>query len=510
MSTATNTLIHTSWVDPGLHIHRQLLHYQYESHLTESTQSNIKRVFQPQNEYGWTSLAFDIDGMSMKPKTARSYPSLLRKIEKEGYQYYRPNLSYTSQSHLKRKLRWMVGLFFDFDAKNLRVLGITQSSQLLKHIQSLGFNAYAIIQTTSGFHVYMPMQPLRGCWNGEKTIRRYDAVMKRIARMIGSDINAASAEHYFRTPQKSNVVYFDAIDKPSFEWYEEKVIEKVNKVLPAGDRPSFGRLMSQPAMLKILSGDFNTNAVVDGRQLGRNNAAFTLALGMKADGWTREQATQELHIWYKHRISRYDFSITEIDRVIRQAYEKDYQAPMSLYVEAMSGLKMCRYTKRVAEEDRKRMRFEQIQEALILYLQRYYQEFKRDLMMSQTKLAEELKVSLRSLQSVLKTLKDQELLTIDTKRIGRSNISIYFLATDLLKNDADAPESSVDHSQQVRPTMSTRRKSSGIKARMRAHMDLRVYATIHNAIPCTFLFAIGCLDLLNPFRCLYARDRYDE
>ncbi|KAJ3142004.1 hypothetical protein HK101_003332, partial [Irineochytrium annulatum] len=115
-------------------------------------------------------------------------------------------------------------------------------------------------------------------------------------------------------------------------------------------------------------------------------------LGMKADEWSKEQATEELKKWYEYRINKNKFSWSEVERAIGQAFDKDYKGPSPDY------------------------------------------EFEKDLMMSQAKLAEVLKVNLRSLQYVLKNMKDSGMLVTDTKRIGRSNVSRYFLDEALLKD----------------------------------------------------------------------------
>lgn len=524
--------IHTSWTDPSRHIHREFLKYQYEQHLTDRTQPNVSRVFAAQNQYGWTALAFDINGMSMIPKNARSYPSLFKKIEEEGYQYYRPNLSYTSVSHQKRKLRWMVALIFDFDHENLLKLNITNYLDLIDHVRSFGCEVSGVIKTTSGYHVYLPMQPLRGEWNGNKSIKRYDKTLKSMARMLGSDMNAASAEHYFRTPQRTNVVYFNDVQKPDFSFYESLVESRTEKskqikVKPESNKkPNFGRLMSQQAMLKLLSGEFSDNVIVDSkkfgrRKIGRNNAAFTLALGMKADEWTKEQATEEMKKWYEYRINKNKFSWSEVERAIGQAFDKDYKGPSPDYVEAFTGLKFRPITKRVSSEERKKMTYKSIEELVIAYLRKHYQEFEKDLMLSQSKLAEVLKVNLRSLQYVLKRMKDSQLLVMDTKRIGRSNVSRYFLDQDLLNDGADQNNTVVCEEQNdaVEPcdvhepndaqksilksstfccSAGTKELSSSVWSDLRGcSSKLGEDAIFHNADSSTYFLAIGRGQVLN-------------
>ncbi|MFD2328766.1 hypothetical protein ACFSR7_05835 [Cohnella sp. GCM10020058] len=384
-------------------------------------------------------MAFDVAGMSQKPANARSLPSLLYKIEKQGYTYYRPNLSYTSASHKKRQLRWLVSLIFDFDAEHLVQLKINSHVELIRHVESFGYVVSGVIKTSSGFHVYLPMNPVRGCWNGASTIQRYDEVLKSIARQIGSDPAAASAEHYFRAPNKANVVYFFPADKPDFDFYERAVEELNNRSESRSEQVWFGRMMSQPAMLRLLSGDFNTsawaNAENGGRKVGRNNAAFTLALGMKFDGWTIEQALNELSVWFHSRINKKGFVWREVQNAVRHAYEGQYKGPSARYVEAFTGMKLRPLSKRKAKEEKTRMQFKETEEILITYLQRYYLEFQKDLCMSQAELAKRIGVKLRSLQHVLKEMQKTGALTLETRREGRSNVSMYFLSEELLPQE---------------------------------------------------------------------------
>lgn len=481
--------------DPQRKVHRELLAYIYEHHLTAKTMPNIDRQFVHQNEFGWTSLAFDAKSMQLKPAHARSMPSLLKKIEYYGYQYYRPNLSYTSKSHKKRQLRWMIALIFDFDQENLQRLRIGTLEQLIGHVESFGYEVSGVIRTTTGYHVYLPMIPLRGEFNGQKTIQRYDQVLKRMAKQLGSDPHAASAEHYFRTPQPQNVVYFHAAEKPDFEFYEKKMgvsIQSGQDSKPSS--VSFGRLMSQEPMLKMLSGDFNPNAAVtnpetgESRCLGRNNAAFTLALAMKADGWTVDQATDELKQWYIHRISRHDFNWSEVFNTIKHAFEGEYKGPSPLYVQAFTGLKLRPLSKRKSKEDRVRLHFNEIEESLITYLQRHYLEFEKDLMMPQAKLAQELHVSLRSLQHVLRDLKTKGIIDVHTKREGRSNVSIYFLSEQLLPK---ASNGFIREDNQDGTAISNSAAESLSEAVATPQDKSRIDEKVHTANSSTYFLAIG-------------------
>ncbi|MFC5402945.1 hypothetical protein [Cohnella soli] len=484
--------------NPEVKLHRELLKYIYENHLSERTMPNINREFVPQNDYGWTALAFDAGAMQLIPAHARSMPSLLKKIEKYNYQYYRPNLSYTSKSHKKRQLRWLVALIFDFDAENLRQLRIHSSEQLVEYVESFGYIVCGVVRTSSGFHVYLPMQPLRGEWNGQRTIQRYDLVLKRMAKQLGSDPRAATAEHYFRTPQAENVVYFRHAEKPHFDFYEEQMGGATEKAAAEGSI-SFGRLMSQAAMLKMLSGEFDPNAVVvnpvtnESRSIGRNNAAFTLALGMKADGWTEQQATDELKAWYCHRISRYGFNWSEVVNAIKHAFSNDYKGPSPLYVYAFTGLKLRPLSKKKTKEERVRQPFKETEDLLISYLQRYYQEMEKDLVMSQTKLASALGVKIRSLQHVLKDLKERGMLDVHTKREGRSNVSIYFLDQTLLPEMHGVAETVLESANLDGTATSTHQPEANQEPQREPSEELSAKPQIHPAISVTYFLAIGHL-----------------
>lgn len=428
-------------IEPVKNLHRDLLAYTYENCLTEETQPNQDGVYHIQNQYGYAALAYRADDMARIPKTARSLESMFYKIEKEGFRYIRPNLSYTSKSFKKKKIRWMVGFFFDFDKEQLEKLGIRSWQQLVLHVESKGFPVCAVVKSSTGYHVWCPMKPLRGTWNGEeKTIQRYDAVMKAMAKVIGSDPRAASAEHYFRAPNNDNLVYFRAVEKEDFTYYENLVAPLL--VVPdfkpstAPAKTLTGFYMGQRGIKAILEGNIKTGTV-DGKSVGRNNAALTLAIALKKDGYSQKEALDVLHDWWSNNISQYDFDFAEVEKCVRSAYANNYGVS-GFYVEALSGYKLHRITKRKVRGTRQH-HFSEIEQDVITYLREYFLKNGEHLTgVSNEKLAALISVhtvkpiSKSSLEKVIRGLKEKGKLDVQKIRQGRSFVSKYVLDSSLL------------------------------------------------------------------------------
>ncbi|MDQ6422588.1 hypothetical protein RB620_24455 [Paenibacillus sp. LHD-117] len=471
-------------------LHEELLHYLYEGHITSMTMPNLERVFVKQNQFGWIALAKDAEAMKFKPKSARSFPVLFQRIN-EGFKYYRPNLSYTNKSFFKRQIRWLVGLFFDFDKEQLEALNLYSPLELIEHVESFGFRVSAVIKTSSGYHVYLPMQPMRGMWNSNKTIQQYDRVLKKIARLIGSDPHAASAEHYFRVPRPDNVVYFNPLDKPELGFYEG-ILELDEMPLQTNFDASvqYGKLLRQPAIQKLLNGDFAKLAIANGRKLGRNNAAFTLAIAMKHDEISIEEATDRMRVWH-NQIIKDGFPFDEVERCIQHAYDGDYKFPSWRVVQALTGERLRPITpkkERAVRQDH----FSEIREDLLKYLKRYKLEFHVSLSMSQRKLADTLRVKLRSLQFVIAQLKDEGVLKVESIRDGRSFVSLYIL--EVQSEETEINEAPEELLRQVSNGGTAGLTTLPVSIKQQAQAARYTYSTrtsVHDANTLLPLFAIG-------------------
>ncbi|MBW5448614.1 hypothetical protein GE107_21440 [Cohnella sp. CFH 77786] len=417
----------------------KLLEYQYEDHITDFTMPNYDRNFEKQNNFGYIAMVKDMSSLKYKHQYARSRPILIKKID-EGYEYYTPNLFYTNKSRCKTKLRWMMGFTFDFDEEHLFELGISSEAGLITHIEGFGFQVCALVATPSGgYHVYMPLKPLRGFWNGESTIKRYDRLIKKIARLIGSDLHAASAEHYFRLPRKDNVLYFKPLQKPSIDDYETilNTFECNKKTTVRENVIRSGKIMSSKAMVQLFMGKFKSKTSWKGRKLGRNNAAFTLALGYKLDGLSKEEATLVLGKWYE-RINHEDFTWDEVRNCINHAYSGNYQKVSWSIVYALTGIWIGPSTPRKERTERKD-HFYEIEADLLSFLERSVIENGESPCMSQDELAKVLQVKKRSLEYIISKLKVEGRLNIEKVRIGRSFVSKYLIteSAQISSNEAE-------------------------------------------------------------------------
>lgn len=415
-------------------LHHQAIEYiigdSLSRHSVKMTRAELKRLSREQ-QWGWTHLGKTKDTLKMaSPIAVLSLPQLIHSIDRQGMNFWRPNLMFSSKSAKQRQIRWLTSFFFDFDPQHLKKLDILSPDDLLKHVHAkVGIWPTLIIKTPSGgYHIYLPLKRTRGMVNGQKTIPRYGIVMRHITNLIGSDIHAASAEHYMRAPKARSVVYFSkATYVPTLEDYEE-LLEINTQYLPKRslkDSKIVGieDYRYNRAIDIILSGQFQqgyTSGKGKKRKVGRNNAAFTLSLAFKASGLTMQEAEEKIITW--HRSGNFNtagFELSEAIRALRHAYEGPYKGPSNLYLEALTGIS-CRFkiiTPRKPRGERRDHLTEIVQD-----VHKYLKEH-GTIEITQQELANKLGVALRSLVEVLKTMRERGEISVTKIRNGRTWIS---------------------------------------------------------------------------------------
>lgn len=426
--------------------YKDVLHYIYDGKLTTKTQRNRTREFIKQDHLGWITLAENLKALSnpgiFVHQKARSYPSLFHKIIQDNYLYMRYNMSYTSASHRKCDLRFVVTIPLDFDEDHLKDLNISSANGLREYISTFGFDVFLIIRTTSGYHVHLPISPYKV---NESEILHYDTILKKITELLKADPKCASAEHFFRVPNPDNIVYFNPILKPKLGFYENKLSKYSLPAIEERKKTStiiFGKNMNQPAIKKLLAGDFNysNKNEITTDKIGRNNACFTLALAMYADNIAKCDAENKLLEW-RGVINNKGFSEKEVKNTLNHAYSGRYLGPKKFYVEALTGMSFIPYTRPKARGTRQN-HFSEIRDDLIKYLNCFYQKNNDHLESSQTKLAEDLSefsgftISVHSLKKVIAKMKTDKELEVKTIRRGSSSVSIFVLGKSLIRTQS--------------------------------------------------------------------------
>lgn len=421
------------------------IRYIFADKLTGRSMRNKSGKYVNQNQYGYVKIASRNKKELEDPSTheyARSYESLFKKINEKNLSFYRMNLSYSSCSHTKEDLRWVLNFVLDFDLKHLACLNIHSFKELMEYFKNLGLPIVLVVKTPSGgYQVTLPLAPSRV---DREIVYRYDNVLKSLAKIVGSDLGCASVEHFVRVPNATNVLYFQETSKPYLSFYEE-FIKKHNKKLfvvkennvmrESAKKQVFGKYMKQPAMQKLLNGKFETgiknNGIGEDKVLGRNNLLFTVGLGLFADGESYSDAEKALMELYS-KIDQTDFEVTEVLRCLDRAYSGKYKAPQPFYVEALSGMKFRPLTPPKARGNRQH-HFWEIKQDLINYLSIYYAEQGNELECSQPELAKKLseyvgmQISVDSLKKVIRKMKETGELQINLSRKGSSFVSTYIL-----------------------------------------------------------------------------------
>lgn len=432
-------------------VHHSAIEYlvgdSLSKHSVSMPKSELKKTSRKE-QWGWAHLGKSKDTLKMPaPIAVLSIPQLIHKVDREGMNFWRPNVMYSSKSAKQRQLRWLTCFFFDFDPHHLKKLDLYTPDEICDHvIREIGVHPTLILQTPSrGYHVYLPLKRIRGMVNGEKTIPRYGAVMRHIARLIGSDIYAATPEHYMRVPKAKNVIgFWPTTHYPTLEDYEEnleiqnttslsteRIVEDV-KVIQIKD------YTYKKAIEMILSGNFQDGYVPDSKntkkRVGRNNAAFTLSLAFKVSGYTEEEAEKKISVWHQSgNFNTVDFDLSEALATVRHAYESSCKGPSSTYLEALTGIS-CRahriITPRKPREERRDHLSEISQDVRTYLVQR-----NGDVDITQTELAKELGVALRSLVAVLKKMRDSKLIRVEKFRVGRTWRSQITLINNVQSSD---------------------------------------------------------------------------
>ncbi|MDB5054043.1 MAG: hypothetical protein JWM44_2093 [Bacilli bacterium] len=445
-------------MDKELPIHHAAIKYILGDSISPSslklTRDQLKEVSRNAN-WGWVHLGKSKETLKMaKPIAVLSLPKLLHMVDREGMNFWRPNLLYTSTSAKQRQLRWLNCFQFDFDPHHLRELDIFTPEELMDHVRAItGYSPTLLIRTpSSGYHVYLPLERTRGMMNGTHSIPRYGVVIRHIARLLGADIHAASAEHYMRVPKARNVIYFSpAMYHPTLEEYEElfeinETKVSISQVKDFKDTKIvlLSNYIKNKAIEMILDGQFESNnsSKIKNNKVGRNNAAFTLSLAFKASNYTQQKAEQEIIDWHNSgKFNTHGFDLNEALGTVKHAYEGKCRAPSSIYLEKLTGVRCSSYrilTPRKPRQERRDHIIEIIEDV------RKYLILNNGLIeITQINLSKEIKVSLRSLVAALQLMRNEQHITVEKLRIGRSWISRIMLIVDEPCNNSDNTKSNV-------------------------------------------------------------------
>lgn len=374
----------------------------YELFLKKSFDSVEKK------DKAYCFMAYEDQKTPVRESACRKWDTLLKQIDAGEVKFWTPNTFYENQ-RLRKNLRWLNCFFADIDAKDNP--GLT-FPDLLDRITVAGLPVPTlIIQTPSGgFHVYWAIEPVRATF---KTIRLYEVLSQIISQQIGADLIAIGAERYMRIPYEKNILMcseniysFDDFK----DWRELNELDTHRSGQAAGLKILAKGILQHPAFQKLLKG------VSKGI---RDNTCFTLALALRLEGYTEEQAFPILHEWDKLNDPGDDLplSVSTIREKIKSAYSGKYFGPSSYWVTLLSGIEFSYKVFSVAKprQERKRSHISEWAEDILDFLA----DNQGIWCGSQKELAKLLSAPLRSIKEALKWLVQDVKISLRVEGSGR-------------------------------------------------------------------------------------------
>lgn len=335
--------------------------------------------------------------------------------------YFTPNGYFHRKTRLTESLRWLNAFVFDLDVHGESV------PDVLDRCDRAGLpRPTAIVKTPSGgYHVHFFFRdPIRAT---KKTVRLYTAIMGHIATDLGADLAAVGANRIFRTPTEESLVYFQPVNRYSFDMFKEW--REINHPF----EPSSGRivslhtenLMDHPAVQRLLTMPCSYGQ--------RDIVAFNLALAMKASGWTQQEAEVALRHWYDRYCAKGAPAgkkpFSQRDAIYKAQYvyrNSRLQAPKAEMIRTLSGMEFS-YSARIRGEsakprsERERSHLCEWGEDLLSLL-----HAEKELSGTQQELAERMKCPIASFKLVLRQLKDAGKIIVESRK-GRGGVTIIRL-----------------------------------------------------------------------------------
>ncbi|MBE7901106.1 hypothetical protein G7L40_27055 (plasmid) [Paenibacillus polymyxa] len=377
----------------------------YHNQLTDQPK-RYEKAKNRDHSLGWVYISNDFKSA----KAVRTYQTLF--VLSDHYTYYTPNTFYRRGSRSQNTLRWLNAIVLDVDTKHGANIGLCLPD-LLDQIRSAGLPLPTMIVRTpsGGYHVYFVLDSPRKAFSN--VVATYNRLQLAMAVAIGADQQAVGAERYFRIPTEKNVIYrserrvaFDELN----DWYwinHEPQPKQENARTGAWAQRG---ILQREAVQTLLQG------VERGK---RDNAAYTLALAYKAEGYDQESAEDALYNWN----ARLDSPLPErvICQKVRSAYKAGAPAgPTADWIQYLSGVSFAHAAKWDAAKPRaERERSHYIEWAADV-LEFLREQPDQQVTGSQRQLAASFGMSLSTFQEVVCNLVQTEKVILEVSGKGRA------------------------------------------------------------------------------------------
>lgn len=344
--------------------------------------------------------------------------------------YYTPNAFYRNDGRCADNARWINALVVDIDPQPNEIVTV---AEIFDRCDEAGLPLPTLINRTpsGGFHVKWVLdhsvQPVRAT---PKTVRLFEAIQRHVAEDLGADLHAIGVERIFRTPKEDSICFFQPI-RYDFQFFVDW--RNINHpYVPAFARPSFENynLMDEPAIRQL----YNQEAGFGKRDV----SCFTLALAMKFSGYSLEKTLAEIEEWWHEccvkgsNDGKKAFTLSDALNKVRYVYkQKRMHGPCVEAVEELTGMAFSyRYTRyrfftpRRPREARQRVHIAEWKDDLLDLLKR-----EKTLVGAMSAIASRIGCAVSTLKIVLKTMTDEGLICVQTKR-GRNGST----TVDLVEN----------------------------------------------------------------------------
>lgn len=264
--------------------------------------------------------------------------SIEKVIEKKGnFTYFTPAVYWHHRKHTKEELIWLTCIILDFDFSKDgtgREYSSDELAGILLNEFDLTPNFIWDTKTKGNKQVCFLIEPMAGTMN---SIYLWEAIVKRLSILTGSDFSSTDAVHIFRIPKKGLHQYSDEIyDIEDFAFVLED--EEINSLLEK-ERRNFSKVLSftEHQIMNHISIKKLIEANFDG---SRNHAAFTIALLYYALGKDKEEVLELLNgEWFRkvNENASKRYLRREIKDSVKSAYSGKYSGPSKEWIYTLTG-----------------------------------------------------------------------------------------------------------------------------------------------------------------------------
>lgn len=389
----------------------ETLRFLLDGSMAERRKSQSRKEATPArlNDLAWCFVA----GPDFRPIPARMIETL-EKLMGAGTIYFTPNTFFSRRRKTCDALRWLNCVFADIDDPAMTDLDV------LDKCREVGLPKPSLInKTPRGLHVYWKIQQVRAT---EKALKLYSRVLRAVAVAFEADVKAATPEHFLRIPRV--ILRFERIEYElrDFLVLLDDELDGEHPTTAAGGRIVAQSIVGHPAILKLLEG------VKIGR---RNNTCFTLARAFRWSGYNYQETLRELLTWNQR--NQPPLRESEVRATVRSAYRGPNRPPKARWIRELSGVLFSYrvFEKRSGRKPGRPRKQEVAKEKFLAMIQ----EAGGTLTTcdSRKKIAAQLGVSERTLNSVIAALVAEGLLSVSTRRLGRGNgtETTYTIAAEL-------------------------------------------------------------------------------